>query len=181
MNVIEELTRRLNERTPSLWQKAIVLKRNEFLTVNGKTDTNAYFIQSGTLRIFIQNEEEEHTIRFGYQGSIFASLDSFFTGLPSEYYVQAIKQCELQVMSKANFETFLQEDIRNQQLWQKMLELLVCQSLEREKDLLTRSPFDRFKRVFERSPHLFQEIPNKYIANYLRMTPETLSRLKNKI
>ena len=52
--------------------------------------------------------------------------------------------------------------------------------LEREVDLITYSPQKRFERVFERSPQLFQEIPQKYIASYLRMTPETLSRiLKN--
>ena len=46
------------------------------------------------------------------------------------------------------------------------------------KDILINSPMDRFQRVFKRSPQLFQEIPNKHIASYLRMTPETLSRLK---
>lgn len=59
-----------------------------------------------------------------------------------------------------------------------MLEDLVLQQLEREKDILTSSPKARFERVLKRSPKLFQEIPNKHIANYLRMSPETLSRLK---
>jgi hypothetical protein len=61
----------------------------------------------------------------------------------------------------------------------KHLEDLVVQQLEREKDLLINAPGERFERVLTRSPKLFQEIPNKYIANYLRMSPETLSRLKN--
>jgi len=52
------------------------------------------------------------------------------------------------------------------------------QQMERERDLLTSSPMERYLRVKDRSPQLFQEIPNKYIASYLRMTPETLSRLK---
>jgi hypothetical protein len=54
----------------------------------------------------------------------------------------------------------------------------VLQQMERERDILTSSPLERYKRVLERSPQLFQEIPNKYIASYLRMTPETLSRIK---
>jgi len=58
------------------------------------------------------------------------------------------------------------------------LEQLTLQQLEREKDILTSSPLERYKRVLKRSPQLFQEIPNKYIADYLRMTPETLSRIK---
>ena len=63
-------------------------------------------------------------------------------------------------------------------MWTSMLEELVLQQIEREKDILTNSPKERYNRVLKRSPQLFQEIPNKYIANYLRMTPETLSRLK---
>ncbi|WP_369806592.1 hypothetical protein [Tenacibaculum finnmarkense] len=54
------------------------------------------------------------------------------------------------------------------------------QQIEREIDLITYSPQKRFNRIFKRSPKLFQEIPQKYIASYLRMAPETLSRiLKN--
>lgn len=55
---------------------------------------------------------------------------------------------------------------------------LLNSMLEREIDLLTSSPFERYNRILERSPQVFQEIPLKYIASYLRMTPETLSRLR---
>lgn len=50
--------------------------------------------------------------------------------------------------------------------------------MERERDLLIESPKERYLRVFKRNPKLFQIIPNKHIANYLRMSPETYSRLK---
>ena len=63
-------------------------------------------------------------------------------------------------------------------LWIAILENLVQQQMDREKDLLIDSPLERYNRVLKRSPKLFQEIPHKYIANYLRMSPETLSRLK---
>lgn len=66
----------------------------------------------------------------------------------------------------------------NINLWNFILKDLIFQQMERERDLLTSSPFERYRRVLERSPQLFQEIPNRYIASYLRMTPETLSRMK---
>jgi hypothetical protein len=66
----------------------------------------------------------------------------------------------------------------NMKLWINILEDLVLQQIEREKDLLINSPRERYERVLKRSPKLFQEIPNRHIANYLRMSPETLSRLK---
>jgi len=64
------------------------------------------------------------------------------------------------------------------QIWLEVLNQLIYQQIEREQDLLITSPIERYKRVLQRSPLLFQEIPNKYIASYLRMTPETLSRIK---
>jgi hypothetical protein len=62
----------------------------------------------------------------------------------------------------------------------QLLELFSVQQMEREIDLLTTSPAERIARVRERSPQLFQEVPLKYIASYLRMTPETLSRMISK-
>ena len=48
----------------------------------------------------------------------------------------------------------------------------------KEIDILTNPPKERYERVLKRNPQLFQEIPNRHIANYLRMSAETLSRLK---
>jgi hypothetical protein len=62
--------------------------------------------------------------------------------------------------------------------WQSVLESLILQQMNREIDLLISSPKERFDRVLARSPRLFQEVASRYIANYLRMKPETLSRLK---
>ena len=73
---------------------------------------------------------------------------------------------------------FIYRDENNLKVWTKILEDLVIQQIEREKDLLVSSPKERYERVLRRSPILFQEVSNRHIANYLRMTPETLSRLK---
>ena len=160
-----------------LSEKSITLSRNEFLKVKGTTDTNVYFIESGSLRIFVLDEYEEQTIRFAYKNNLIAALDSFITGKPSDFFIQAIKRSTIKVITKLQVDNFIQTDI-NRVWWTQVLENLVLQQLEREIDILTASPKDRYQRVLERSPQLFQEIPHKHIANYLRMTPETLSRLK---
>lgn len=176
MKVIDELYNQIEHQNS--WDKNIVLKRNEYLKVSGTVDTNLYYIKSGSLKIFIINEYEEHIIRFGYKNNFIMSLDSFITEKPSDFYIQAIKKTELKVIFKSNYLYFINENPENRLLWDKILEQLILQQIEREKDILITSPKERFQRVFERSPQLFQEIPNKYIASYLRMSPETLSRLK---
>lgn len=160
-----------------LAEKSIILERNEFLKVKGSIDTNAYYILSGSLRIYVLDDYDEQVIRFAYKDNVIAALDSFITGKPSELYIQAIKKSEIKVISKNKIDLFLEKE-SNRIFWLKLLESLIVQQLEREIDILTHSPRERYLRVLKRSPQLFQEIPHKHIANYLRMSPETLSRLK---
>jgi CRP-like cAMP-binding protein len=157
--------------------KSVSLERNDYLKVSGSADTNVYYVESGSLRVFVLDDCEEQIIRFGYTDDLIASLDSFFSEKPSELYIQAIKKTVVRVIPKQEIDTFLQRD-SNRLLWANMLESLIIQQLEREIDILTTSPKERYLRVLKRSPRLFQEIPNRYIANYLRMSAETLSRLK---
>ena len=161
----------------ALSDKTITIERNGFLKVKGSIDTNVYYIESGSLRVFVLDDYEEQIIRFGYKENLVVSLDSFLTGKPSDFFIQAIKKTVVKVINKQQMDNFLKAE-NNQAMWIAILENLVLQQLEREVDILTSSPKERYQRVLKRSPQLFQEIPNRYIANYLRMSPETLSRLK---
>lgn len=153
-------------------------KRNEFIKTQGSLDTNVYFIESGSVRVFIlDDEEKEQNIRLGYKNNIITALDAFLTGNASKLNIQAIKKTSIKVIPKLEIDKFLQEE-GNKMFWIKILEDLIVQQMEREEDLLTNSPKERYLRVLKRSPQLFQEIPNRHIANYLRMSSETLSRLK---
>ena len=176
MNPLENLLQQIEQQ--HLWEQELELSRNEYLKVRGSVDSNIYLVEEGSLRIFIVEEEEEHTIRFAYRGDLVAALDSFITEKPSDLYIQALKKCKVKLLQKRHFRDLIFSSEENLKLWQAILEQLVLQQMERERDLLTSSPLERYRRVLQRSPQLFQEIPNRYIASYLRMTPETLSRLK---
>ncbi|MBL4605410.1 MAG: Crp/Fnr family transcriptional regulator [Flavobacteriaceae bacterium] len=176
MSILQSL---INELQPH-WSSTTTLKRNEFLVQKNSVHTNLYLVEEGSLRVFIEDETEEHTIRFGYKNSIITALDSFLTEKPTSFYIQAIKKCQLKVISKQDYLNFINSKAEYKELWNELLQSFVYQQIEREIDLITYSPQKRFERVFKRSPQLFQEIPQKHIASYLRMTPETLSRiLKN--
>lgn len=164
----------------NLVEKTLTIERNAFLKVKGSIDTNIYFVEEGSLRIFVLDDYEERIVRFGYKDNIIVSLDSFLTESPSDFYIQAIKKTSLKIIPKKSFMTFINKNEEHLRLWVKILEDLILQQMEREKDLLISSPKERFDSVLKRSPKLFQEIPNKHIANYLRMSPETLSRLKKR-
>ena len=176
MNLISLLVDKITAN--NLWDKEFVLQRNEFLKEKGTIDTNLYLVVTGSLRIFVVDEFEEHTIRFGYKDNLIASLDSFLNEQPSDFYIQALKKTTIKSISKKKYLSFINSSQEYKEIWLSILEKFVLQQMERERDILTSSPLERYRRVLKRSPKLFQEIPSKYIACYLRMTPETLSRIK---
>lgn len=178
MHPLQALIEKIEAHRPSLWQSTRDLSRNEFLKVKGSTDTNLYFVTEGCFRLFVENEHEEHTVRLGYGGDIIAALDSFITDAPSPFYIQALKKSQVKVLLKAEFTRFIQSDPVHGSLWQEVMGLLIHSQIEREIDILCSSPVERYRRLLGRSPRLFQEVPHKYIAAYLRMTPETLSRVQ---
>lgn len=150
--------------------KNITLKKGDYLFQAGDVNTLLYYVVSGCLQLYILDQSEERIIRFGYKGSTICALDSLITQQPTIYYLQAIRQTEVIVLSSEET-TRLLNDMEG-------IKKLIIQFQEREIDLLTNSPILRYQRVLKRSPLLFQEVPQKYIARYLRMTAETLSRLK---
>ncbi|EPH08370.1 hypothetical protein HMPREF9713_03326 [Myroides odoratimimus CCUG 12700] len=147
------------------------LKKGDYLCQMGDINTNLYYIVNGCVQLYILDNNEERIIRFGYKGSTICALDSLITQQPTIYYLQAIRQTEVIILSSEET-TRLLNDMEG-------IKKLIIQFQEREIDLLTDSPILRYQRVLKRSPLLFQEVPQKYIARYLRMTAETLSRLKN--
>lgn len=161
----------------SNWEEEIDLKRNEYLVTKEEVNTDLFLVEEVSLRVFIEDEEEEHTIRFGYNNSIITALDSFLTNQPTKFYIQALKKCRLKRISKKSFSALMQASEENKKVWEQLLQNFVYQQIEREIDLITYSPQKRFENVLQRSPQVFQEISLKYIASYLRMTPETLSRI----
>ncbi|TXF89409.1 Crp/Fnr family transcriptional regulator [Neolewinella aurantiaca] len=161
-----------------LWHKTIELKRGDHLHLAGDRDDNVYYVDSGLLRAYVLVNDDEQIIRFAYQGDFLVAMDSFFTGGPTMLYASALRKTTVRVIRKSKYNAAIVNDPELNKIWQQILSWMVVGQLEREIDLLTNDPAERFRRVAERSPRLFQEVPAKYIANYLRMTAETLSRLK---
>ena len=115
----------------NLFTKELHLDRNEYLSTSGAIDTDIYFIKEGSLKIYVINDDEEQIIRFGYQNNIIASLDSFLSGKPSDFYIQAIKKSTVKVISKADFITFLHSDPNYLKLWIAILEDMVAEKVKK--------------------------------------------------
>lgn len=158
------------------WHIRKRLKRNEISNLSGK-ETNLYLIKKGAIKIFTEIEDRQVILEFGYPGLCIFNLPSFFSEKPSDYYFEAIRDSELIGISKKNYYDFIESNDVLSNYWQKSIERLLLNFVEREVDILIQSPKLRYQRLLERKPELLQHIPKKYIANYLGVSPETLSRL----
>lgn len=154
------------------------LKKGTCLIEIGAVEKYVYFIRSGAVRAFFVDGENEHTIRLGYEGNIITSVHSFLSGSPSEMAIETLRASEVLFIPKKVYQQFVNASAENKASYTQLLEVLIQQQIEREIDILTSSPAERLGRVLQRSPALFQHVPLKYIAAYLRMTPETLSRIR---
>ena len=162
-----------------IWSEVLEFNRWEYIKTAGTTNTNLYFIEGGCTRVYFSEGSDEHCLYFGHKGSLISALDSFLSEKPSSIVIQCINKTQVKAISKERFLHFIQNNDAASSLWQEVLTELTQWHLEREKDLLINSPALRYERVLSRQPDLFQQIPHKYIASYLRMTPETLSRILN--
>lgn len=156
-----------------------VFPKGEFLIKAGETERSLYLIESGAVRVYYVSEFDEHIIRLGYKGSFINSLSSFIREEPSEFYIDAIRKTTVKIISKVDLVRIVHQNEQSLSQYIQLMETLVTQQIDREIDLLITSPAERLSRVLQRSPNVFQEVPLKYIASYLRMTPETLSRIRN--
>lgn len=156
-------------------EKSSIYNRNSLLFDAENLVEEIYFVKQGSVGLFTKISGKEQIIRLAYSGSIIFAPDSFLGGETTKYYARTLKKSEIISVNKNNlFKYFSGKEEKLQAIYSQII-LDLC---ERELDLLHHSSAERFNRLLARSPKVFQEIPHKYIASYLRISPETLSRLK---
>ena len=161
------------------WNQPLHLRRGDFLVPPGQVEQRLCLVRQGLLRIYYPTLPGEETcVGFGYANSLLCSFPSFVTGQPSAYGIQALRQSELLAIGRTDFLNFMEGSPAFARFWRTELEKALVGRMAHEIDLLLPDPAQRLARLRQRSPHIFQVVPRKYLASYLRMTPETLSRLR---
>ena len=165
----------------NLWNKKSIVKKNDYLLRRNQKENYLYFIISGCIALIVENENKNSVLGFGYDGSIITSFISFSTQSPSDLSLLAISDTELLKISKRELNQLVTSDPEIAKWYQSLIEKTLIGHLKRQIELVTLSPKDSYKVFIERSGHLVNSIPLKYISSYLNITPETLSRVRNMI
>lgn len=149
----------------------------------GQIEQYLSFIEKGIVRLFIPNEDEEKEITFGFcfENEFLSAYDSFLTRESSLYEVQTISESIIWNISYEDLEFVYQNTKAGNMIGRVFSERLFLIKSKREQSLLNDSAEERYLKLFVERPNLLTEVPLKYIASYIGVTPQALSRIRKRI
>jgi CRP-like cAMP-binding protein len=164
----------------SSYFKSETIEKDEFFLQTGNQCKKMSFINEGILRIFNTIDGKEITQWISTPGYFVTEISSFMFESPSRWEIQALSKTNLLTISKENYQS-LNQEIEN---WQYLEKAFIAKCFAMLEDRvfshLSMSAEERFELFFSQHKSLFNEIPQQYIASMLGMSPETLSRIRNK-
>lgn len=165
----------------AIW-KPFSAKRKEVLTMAGESERYLYFVSEGVQRVYyLDDENREATLVFTYAPSFGGILDSILLQTPSRYYFETLTASEFLRTSVIDFNACIEKYPSVGTFVRKGLSHVLAGLLERQVDLQCFSSEERFKKLLQRSPHILQLVPHKYLANYLGMDATNFSKHINKV
>lgn len=159
----------------------IQIKRGDFILKEQQISKAFYFNLKGCVRLFYMVDGMEKTAFFYTQHQFISSYKSFVKQLPAEHNLQAIKDTQLVVISHENAYKLLAFSPKFEVLSRIMMEeeLMIYQDIIAS--FITQNPEQRYLHFLKNYPQLVQNVAQHYIASYLGVSPESLSRIKKRI
>jgi len=155
-------------------------KKKALLSI-GETEKNLSFIEEGIIRFYIPKEENDLTFGFAFENSFFSAYDSFLTQSPSTYVVETITDTALWRVTYEDLQDIYSKSQIGNLIGRKASEELFLKKTKRELSLLNDTAEDRYLKLFSERPEVIRQIPLKYIASYIGITPQALSRIRRRI
>ena len=157
------------------------LDKNTFFVNQGQVADYIAFVRSGYLRVFFNNDGDEITRDISNVNSFMTAFTSFITKKPSFEIVCTITDCELLLISREDLNYLYQHYNNWQMIGRMVVEEMFVRSQKRVYSLLTKTAEERYMRLMADKPDVLQNVPLQYIASYLGITSQSLSRLRRKI
>jgi len=140
------------------------------------------YLNKGCARNFVVDEKgHERILFFSFEDWWLGDFDSYYSGKPATNYVQMLEDSELLVISKENFQKSEQEIPKLKQWYSSKMLRSASAARNRIEEMKTLSAKERYLNLIEKQPHIFQRIPLQYIASYLNIEPQSLSRMRNRL
>jgi CRP-like cAMP-binding protein len=152
--------------------------KNEMILREGETCTNIYWVVKGLVRQYYYKNGKELTEYMASENTIVMCIESLFREQPTHLQIKALEPTIMIALPKAELEAVAMKSVNIQILYRKILEESLILSQHHADMLRFESAQDRYQKLIKRQPQLVLRAPLVYIASYLQMTPETLSRVR---
>jgi CRP-like cAMP-binding protein len=156
--------------------------KGEFVTEYGKVNNYLAFVSSGYCRVYvIDMEGNEVTIHMAGNRDFVGAISSFLTRSPSDEYVQAVTDVQLLTVSNSDLYQLYERSHRWERLGRMIMEGLFLRKQRRVISFIQQTAEERYKLMLQTKPDMLLHVPMHYIASFLGMSPETLSRVRAKM
>lgn len=174
----------LNKQELDLLQNSVekrTYQRNETVFKEGKVSNEIYFVTKGCIRLFYNVDGNDKTAFFYTEGQFICAGESYTFNIPAIENYQAVEETEIFIFTKAKIEELLNNAPKMEVIARIATEneLITCQKVIAS--FVTKSAKERYIELLSRQGDLFQRVPQHYIASFLGVSPETLSRIKSRI
>ncbi|MBW1294986.1 Crp/Fnr family transcriptional regulator [Aquimarina litoralis] len=158
------------------------LKKKEFLLRPGEIARYNYFTAQGCLKIYkIDNNGTEHITMFAIKDWWSGDLASYITQQPSNYFIQALEDSEVLLMSKENFDLLFEKIPKFERFYRILYQRSLVSFIQQSDQNISLNAEERYYNFIKKYPSLIHRISQKNIAAYLGVTPEFLSVLRKKL
>lgn len=155
----------------------LALKRKEFLLSGGKACDFIAFVYSGIIRHYHIKDGNEITCDITLAPSFITDFKSFTRKVPSAYNFQVLKDARLLVISKEDLLLLYQRSKAPETLSRLMAEQVAQRTIDIAMSLASDTPKERIANLLLQRPELFQQVPQRYLATLVGISPESLSRI----
>jgi len=154
-------------------------QKGEVILKEGEVCKNIYWVVKGLVRQFYFKNGKEVTEYMAAENTICMCIESLFNEEPTRLQMMTIEPTVIYALPKAALEQEAMKNVNIQMLYRKILEESLVLSQKQADMLRFESAQDRYAKLVKRNPQLVLRAPLVYIASYLQMTPETLSRVRS--
>jgi CRP-like cAMP-binding protein len=175
---ISPLSKESMEKFLSAWKHWSATK-DYFLLREHTVSDYIYFIEKGAARIFYHKNEKEITEWIATDQQFFLSITSFFQRTPSHLIIHTIEPSEVYGIHHDDFMKLADQHHEIERLLRKMVTGSLILSQIRMDSIQFETAQQRYERLLKTSPQIIQRVPLSYIASFLGVTLETLSRIRS--
>ena len=153
--------------------------KKQVITESGEIENYFNFITKGLARKYYKRGKEEINTQISFEGHIMHSQESFHSRTPSEYVIEAIEPTTLVSITYDDLERIYARSVKMEHLGRLIITYTMVVKDRWQMQLVMHTPRERFIKFVQKNPELLQRVPQKYLASYLNIKPETFSRFKH--